>query len=329
MKISASLPLLAALALTGFSTTTIHAQNIFVSNEGNLGSSQAGYPGSGTVSVFDPGGNLVGAPLTAGVSDPQGLAFDSSGNLYVANYYGTTVSEYNSSGTLVNAAFASTGIGSEGLAFDSRGNLYVANITGTVSEFNSSGTLVNPTFISRPNGPPFFAIIHGLTFDSSGNLYVAYMHGPIAKFDSNGNLINASFATSSEPFDLAFDKSGNLYVSNFHSGIGYGSVSEFDANGNLINASFVSGLDGATGVAFDSSGNLFVLNYWYNTAISEFDSSGHLINIISDPNLVLPTFIAIQPVPEPYTWALLTVGIVAFLGLRRCPGPFNVPHGRR
>lgn len=308
MKKSASLPLLAALALTGFSSTTLHAQNIFVANQG-------GTPNSGSVSIFDPSGNLVGAPITAGMNDPMGLAFDKSGNLYVANYYGTTVSEYNSGGTLVNAAFASAGIGSEGLAFDSRGNLYVANVNGTVSEFNSSGQLINANFVSSLNGPLPLNRIDGLAFDNSGNLYVAYMVGPIAKFDSNGNLINASFATSSEPFDVAFDKSGNLYASNYSS-TSSGTVSKFDANGNLINASFASGLTGAAGLAFDSSGNLFVANINNNT-VSEFDSSGRLIHTISSPTLGAPTFIAIQPVPEPSTWALLAVGMTAFLGLRR------------
>ncbi len=39
-------------------------------------------------------------PASAGLYDPTGLAFDSSGNLYVANYNSNTVSEVTPSGTV-------------------------------------------------------------------------------------------------------------------------------------------------------------------------------------------------------------------------------------
>ena len=50
--------------------------------------------GNGTVSEFAPGSTTPTATLT-GLNDPDALAFDSSGNLYVANYGGNgTVSEF-------------------------------------------------------------------------------------------------------------------------------------------------------------------------------------------------------------------------------------------
>jgi outer membrane protein assembly factor BamB len=93
------------------------------------------------------------------LNTPYGVAFDSSGNLYVANYYGDTVSEFDSGGNLITGSFAPGLNLPTGLAFDGSGNLYVANTdNNTVSEFDSSGNLIRT--ISGPglNFPLLIAI---------------------------------------------------------------------------------------------------------------------------------------------------------------------------
>jgi sugar lactone lactonase YvrE len=305
MKKSEAIALLALLVLAGFTGTTVCAQNIFVSNQGTPGS----------ISEFDANGNLINV-LVSGLDDPTGLAFDKSGNLYVANYYGGTVSEYDSAGDLINGSFASGLVDAEGLAFDSSGNLFVTSLYngGTVSEFNSNGKLVKSFASGSPAVNRFPA---GLAFDSTGNLYVANQFGgKIAEFDAGGVMINNSFVTSPGAFGLAFGKNGNLYVANYTGTLSnyVGTVSEFAPDGHLINPSFASGLDGASGLVFDNNGNLFVANRNDNN-ILEFDQNGNLINTISSPSLNAPMFLAIQPVPEPATWALLGIGVAAFVGL--------------
>ena len=57
--------------------------------------------GSGTVSEFDSSGNLLHPAFISGLNGPEDLAFDHSGNLYVANSVNNTVSEYDSSGNLI------------------------------------------------------------------------------------------------------------------------------------------------------------------------------------------------------------------------------------
>ncbi len=110
------------------------------------------------------------------LTTPHGLAFDSSGNLYVANQINGTIEKFDSSrnGTI----FASGLDHPEGLAFDSSGNLYVAD-WGSIDKFDSGGNM--STFASGLDYP------EGLAFDSSGNLYVAD-GGSIDKFDSGGNM---------------------------------------------------------------------------------------------------------------------------------------------
>jgi DNA-binding beta-propeller fold protein YncE len=121
---------------------------------------------------------------------PQGLAFDHSGNLYVADYTFGTIEEFGPSGNPINASFASGLNGPVGLAFDGSGNLFVANQNNnTVSEFGPAGNLINPTFASGLNTP------RGLAFDGSDNLYVANEgNNTVSEFGPSGNLINASFA---------------------------------------------------------------------------------------------------------------------------------------
>ena len=78
------------------------------------------------MSEFAPGSTTPTATLT-GLTHPDALAFDSSGNLYVANCSGSnTVSEFAPGSTTPTATL--TGLNDpEALAFDSSGNLYVAN----------------------------------------------------------------------------------------------------------------------------------------------------------------------------------------------------------
>ena len=87
-----------------------------------------------------------------GLSGPAGLAFDSSGNLYVANHSNDTISKVTPSGSV--STFASVGLsGPDGLAFDASGNLYVANYSNdTVSKMTPSGSV--STFVSEGLSDP-------------------------------------------------------------------------------------------------------------------------------------------------------------------------------
>ena len=90
--------------------------------------------------VNDAPSFTLGPPKTpsatlTGLSEPIALAFDGAGNLFVANFNGTTVSQFAPGATAPSARL--TGLtGPRALAFDGAGNLYVANYVGnTVSKF--------------------------------------------------------------------------------------------------------------------------------------------------------------------------------------------------
>ncbi len=177
---------------------------------------------SATVSEFAPGSTTPTATLT-GLNYPIALAFDSSGNLYVANEAGTTVSKFAPGSTTPTATL--TGLNNPiALAFDSSGNLYVANYYGnTVSRFTPGSTTPSATLTGLDN--PI-----ALVFDSSSNLYVANEAGgngtTVSEFAPGSTTPTATLTGLANPRSLAFDSSGNLYVANEAGGNGT-TVSEF------------------------------------------------------------------------------------------------------
>src|SRR5512135_3305423 len=80
---------------------------------------------NGTIERFDLATGQDLGPFASGLSSPQGLAFDASGNLFAANSGNNTIAKITSGGTV--SPFASGLSSPQGLAFDASGNLYVAN----------------------------------------------------------------------------------------------------------------------------------------------------------------------------------------------------------
>ena len=158
--------ILAVTVLVLLANGLAHADNIYVSS----------YIG-GTIEKFDWSGNRT--TFASCLDHSVGLAFDSSGNLYVGT--SSTIEKFDSSGN--KSTFASGLPSTNGLAFafDSSGYLYAASYgNGTITRFDSSGN--GTIFVSSVNRP------HGLAFDSSGYLYaVNHGNGTITKFDSSGN----------------------------------------------------------------------------------------------------------------------------------------------
>src|SRR5215470_7103610 len=145
--------------------------DLFVSVNGNTQN------GGGFIYEYNPGG--VQSIFAAGLSRPRGVAFDPSGNLFVATNTFDSVS-----GTLqvsivkitpggVQSTFAtlSGNLKGQGVRFDGAGNLFVVandmndpNLASTIYKFTPGG--VRSTFGSVP-GQGF-----GLAFDRAGNLFV-------------------------------------------------------------------------------------------------------------------------------------------------------------
>jgi streptogramin lyase len=107
-------------------------------------------------------------------TDPEGIAVDPSGNIWVADYGAFSIVELSSAGQLLaTVSTASTNASPKGIAIDSAGTVWAANYFGnsiTALTANAAG-LRSPTAglgLDAPLHEPY-----GTAVDSSGNVWVS------------------------------------------------------------------------------------------------------------------------------------------------------------
>jgi uncharacterized repeat protein (TIGR01451 family) len=197
-----------------------------------------------------------GSPATAAqLYTPQGLALDSSGNLYIADSNNHRVRKVDSSGNITTVAgnglcCSSTGDGGPAtgagigtpyaLAIDSSGDLYISDVSNNiVRQVGAAGNImtVAGTGSAGYSGDGAAATAaklygpYGLALDSSGNLYIADRNnfrvrmvsssGTITTLAGNGSccgsLGDGGTATRAEvyPSGVAVDAAGDLYIADY------------------------------------------------------------------------------------------------------------------
>jgi uncharacterized protein (TIGR03437 family) len=197
-----------------------------------------------TISVFAGNGTSgfsgdSGAATSAQLSAPDGIAYDSSGNLYIADAANqrvrkvsggniTTVAGNGTAGYSGDKAAATSAemLGPSGVAVDSSGNLYIADTGNHVIRMvSSSGTITtiagtNVGGYSGDGGAATSAELDlpsGVTVDSSGNIYIADSGNGVIREISGGNIstiLGAGVASTflDFPVSIALDGKGDLYI---------------------------------------------------------------------------------------------------------------------
>ena len=225
--------------------------------------------------------NLAGqGRILAVLHDPQGLALDASGILYVGSFEDSTVYQVSPKGK--TRVFISGGLVGNvtSLAFDGSGNLYLGRTNHPpspgITKVAPDGTATVFATGLEPNG---------LTFDTAGNLFATDDRtGVIYRFAPDGS--RTTFATGFLRAEfLAFDTAGNLFVSDILGGIVYKIASDG------TESTFAT-VETPVGLAFDSEGNLFVADYDPGT-ILKFAPDGTRSTFAS--GLVSPLDIVFQP----------------------------------
>jgi streptogramin lyase len=234
-------------------------------------------------------------------TNPEGLAFDTSGNLFVAG--GGDVSKITPGGAVSHLADLPSGAGGYGMAIDPSNNLYVADVSlNEISKITPGGTVSTYGTVSSPRG---------LTFDGSGNLYV--VTGGTVDVIAPGGGVSSTYATlTGHPniYGLAFDTAGYLYVTDITSTTllkippGGGSFSDF--------ATTLS--SGPKGLLFD--GGMLYVAQPNEDKISTImlDGTASTFGTANGPR-----YLAVQPanVPEPSSMVLLGLGLIGALAFFR------------
>jgi hypothetical protein len=230
-----------------------------------------------------------------GMSNPNGIAIDGFGDVWVPDYASDAVSEWSTTGAPLSPSTGYTGdvpAATYGIAIDGSGNAWVANDAGSVIEFNSSGTLLSG------GGYTGGGLINpvGIAIDPNGNAWTANLGGgdgdtgSVSEFSSAGAALSPAANPPSlggyigggvdNAWYIAIDPGGNVWVTNHSTS----SISEFSSEGVALSPATTGytggGINGPIGIAIDHSWNVWVANYGYGgTSVSKFDSSGTAISL--------------------------------------------------
>ena len=215
-----------------------------------------------------------GGPATdAQLWNPTGIAFDASGNLYIADLDNGRIRKVNTAGIITTFAGSSTsgysGDGGQataaelgqpwGVAVDPQGSIYFSDFgDNVVRKVDGAGTITtvagnyNVSTFSGDGGPATSAGMfgpQGIAFDAYGNLYIADNYHAIRMVNSMGTITTIA-------------------------GLGNGN-SGYSGNGGAATAAKING---PAGLAFDAAGNLYIADA-NNFCVRMINSSGIISTI--------------------------------------------------
>jgi uncharacterized protein (TIGR03437 family) len=254
-----------------------------------------------------------GAPTSAELSSPLGLALDSSNNLYIVDSVNERIRKISGGAINTVAGNGTGGYAGDGsaatsaellnpgaVALDSSGNLYIADTSNHVIRMVTTGGTIS-TFAGNntggyagDGGPAIDAELDfptGVAVDKSGNVYIADSANNVIREVSGGNIntIIGGFPGQflNDPESVLVDSFGNIYISEqsgyriskFSNGnltvlAGNGSIGFSGDNGPGTSAS----LNEPTGIALDAQGYLYICDT-INSRIRKLSPSGIITTI--------------------------------------------------
>ena len=250
------------------------------------------YPSSppSHVSVFKPGGTVfTGSPFSGGglstqnsfnVTSPRDIAFDASGNAWIANLSGTATELNGLTGAAISPStgfpIGTSTTSESGVAVDSAGHVWISGMNGNIlyEMAVSNGALLGASGPPTVNGPVGgLEQPYSIAIDASNNIWLPNNFDPntlvgttVSKFTSVTTGVAYSGGGIVGPNGVAIDGAGNVWVSNqIKSGpASTAGVSELNNSGAPISPAggYTSSatMGGPNDVAIDSSGNVWLAN---------------------------------------------------------------------
>lgn len=227
-----------------FAVAVDSSGNVFVADTNNNAIRKITPAGVVTTLAGGSGsGTTDGTGTAAKFHEPRGIAIDSSGTLYVADYENHMVRKVTSAGVVTTLA------GGPDVSGNTDGQ-------GTAARFRS---------------------LQGIAVDSAGNVYVTEGgNRDVRKISASGLVTTLASGTDkfSEPRGIAIDSNGVFYVGDYGANVvrrvsSTGVVSTYAGTAPLAgsNDGTISTVlfNGPSGIAIDTAGNLYVADTLNNT----------------------------------------------------------------
>ncbi|HEV3090234.1 MAG TPA: hypothetical protein VGX91_02200 [Candidatus Cybelea sp.] len=208
-----------------------------------------------TVTVYQAGTTKL-IQTIGGIADPESLAIDRSGQIYVGEGGVSGSGPFTMSIFAPGASKPVRTITSHlnrpvAIAFDAKNYLYVANagtygsFLNTVAVFQPNSTKLDRTITDGVHQPM------SLAFDSDGNLYVGNLKSnTVTVYSGNpSKLVRTVSQGISDPESLAFGSHNFLNVANY-TAKSRGSVTEYPPGSGKLNRTITYGLYGPFCLAF-------------------------------------------------------------------------------
>ena len=225
------------------------AGDVYVTSEGMYGRVVELTPGSSTPTVL---------PFT-GLYQPQGLAVDGSGAVYVADFNNRVVKLAAGSNSQTVLPFGGLNY-PEGVAVDGQGNVYVAdrgdNRVLKLAAGSNTTTALPFSGLKNPDG---------VAVDPAGNVYVTDTDNNrvlMLPAGSTGQTV-LPFNGVAAPWGIAVDNAGDVFVTE-HDG---NQVVKLPAGSNTATVLPFTGLNTPLGVAVDNSATVYVADRGNDRAV--------------------------------------------------------------
>ena len=211
---------------------------------------------------------LAITPFASGFSNPEGIAVDASGSIYLADTQNNAIKKISADGTTIQTI--GTGFyRPKEVAVDMLGNIYVVDThLKNIVKMNSQGG--NKKLIYDFGGGPIDSYEYRIYPDRLGNIYLHYNYS-ITKMDSEGGNVQSILSSINGKSAMTIDRLGNMYIT-----VG-NDLQKVDAVTGTI-STLATTFYGRKYLMVDRSGTIY---YPYNNELIKMDNNGSNMQVVA------------------------------------------------